>query len=71
MKVEKYKTNVENPQQAMLLIKTLQLRISDCLLSFDQDSYHLSVTTTREVSELVCELFIKQGFVCKKVKIRS
>lgn len=71
MKVEKYKTNVENPQQAMLLIKTLQLRISDCLLSFDQDSYHLSVTTTREVSELVCELFVKQGFVCKKVKIRS
>lgn len=71
MKVEKYKTNVENPQQAMLLIKTLQLRISDCLLSFDQDSYHLSVTTTREVSELVCELFVKQGFVCNKVKIRS
>lgn len=68
MKSENYRTNVKNQQQAMFLIKTLQLHVSDCQLNFDLNTYYLSVTTSREVSELVCKVLTKQGFLCEKIK---
>src|SRR5690606_28204343 len=67
VKVENYKTNVKNQQQANYLIKVLQLHVSDCQLTFDQDTFLLSVSTRREVSELVCFVVSKQGFLCKKI----
>lgn len=68
MKSEDYRTNVKNQQQAMYLIKTLQLHMSDCQLNFNHNTYYLSVTTNREVAELVCKVLNKQGFLCEKIK---
>ncbi|EKF56505.1 hypothetical protein I215_03243 [Galbibacter marinus] len=71
VKVENYRTNVENQQQANYLIKALQLHVSDCQLNFDQNNYLLSVVTRREISELVCNVVTKQGFLCEKINRKA
>lgn len=69
MNLEIFKTNVETQEQANYLVRLLQHCISDCPISFDlQDSNRiLRVHTNREISEVVCSLFVKQGFHCQKL----
>lgn len=69
MKVENYRTNVKNQQHAKYLLKTLQLYVSDCHINFDFKTNYLSVVTSREVTELVCNVMTKHGVVCEKIKV--
>lgn len=69
MKVENYKTNVKNKQQVMYLLKTLKLHVSDCQINFDHNTSCLSVATSREISELICNVLTQQGYFCEKINV--
>jgi predicted nucleotidyltransferase len=64
-----FKTNVETPQDADYLLKELRRTVSDGVINFDlEDTNHiLRIEINREISEIVCSLFVKQGFYCQKL----
>lgn len=69
MGLEIFKTNVETQQEADYLFRLLQHSVSDGVINFDlKDSNHvLRIEVNREISEVVCSLFAKQGFYCQKL----
>ena len=69
MGLEIFKTNVETPQEADYLLHVLRRSVSDALISFDLEDPNriFSIETNRETSEVVCSLFVKQGFYCQKI----
>ena len=69
MGLEIFKTNVETPQEADYLLRLLRRSVSDALINFDLEDPNriFSIETNRETSEIVCSLFVKQGFYCKKL----
>lgn len=69
MGLEIFKTNVETPAEPDYLLRVLRHSVSDGVINFDlQDSNRiLRVETNREISEVVCSLFVKQGFYCQKL----
>ena len=64
-----FKTNVETPQEADYLLRELRRTVSDGVINFDlEDSNRiLRIEINREISEIVCSLFVKQGFYCQKL----
>ncbi|MEH6657086.1 hypothetical protein [Leeuwenhoekiella marinoflava] len=69
MKVEIFKTDIKNEQQANYLLTLLRKSISDALIDFDFKENHtlLKVKINRDVSEIVHSLFITQGVDCQKL----
>lgn len=67
MKVDIFKTNVQDKNLAKLLILNLQKIISDCLINFDLEDKDniLRVSGNRDVSGLVIQLLTEYGVVCK------
>lgn len=69
MGLEIFKTNVETLQEADFLLRVLRRSLSDALINFDLEDPNriFSIETNRETSEIVCLLFVKQGFYCQKL----
>ncbi|MRX41257.1 hypothetical protein GJU43_18370 [Flavobacterium sp. LC2016-23] len=68
MDIEVYKTDVRTKEEASYLVKLLQFVISDCIMNFDTEGYHiLKIETNREIKEMVYGVFKKQGFHCQKL----
>jgi hypothetical protein len=69
MHTEAYKTNVRTKKDASLLVALLQFIISDCIINFDFKNREriLRIETNRDIQEMVCAVFSKQGFYCKKL----
>ncbi|MHA3790001.1 hypothetical protein ACX0HA_17475 [Flavobacterium hauense] len=64
-----FKTNVETPQEADYLLRELRRTVSDGVINFDLEDTNriLRIEINREISEIVCSLFVKQGFYCQKL----
>jgi hypothetical protein len=69
MGLEIFKTNVTTQQQADQLLYLLRQRISDGVIYFYlQEAVHVChIETNREISDIACALFLKEGFDCKKI----
>ena len=69
MGLEIFKTNVKTLQEADYLLRVLRRSVSDAQINFDLEDPNriFSIETNRETSEIVCSLFVKQGFYCKKL----
>lgn len=69
MSLEIFKTNVETPQDADYLLRELRRTVSDGVINFDLEDTNriLRIEINREISEIVCSLFVKQGFYCQKL----
>lgn len=68
MDIEVYKTDVRTKEEASYLVKLLQFVISDCIMNFDTEGYHiLKIETNRDIKEMVYGVFNKQGFHCQKL----
>jgi hypothetical protein len=69
MSLEIFKTNVETLQDADYLLRELRRSVSDGVINFDiEDSNRiLRIEINREISEIVCSLFVKHGFYCQKL----
>jgi hypothetical protein len=69
MGLEIFKTNIATQQQADKLLYVLRQRISDGVIYFyPLGKVHLChIQTNREIADIACALFTKEGFECKKL----
>lgn len=69
MGLEIFKTNVSTRQQADYLLIMLRQRISDGIIYFyPEDTVHtFHIRTNREIAEIACAFFSKEGFDCQKL----
>ncbi len=69
MDVEVYKTDVTTKEEASHIVTLLQFVISDCAINFDLEDCDriLRIETSRDIKEMVYDVFNKQGFYCQKL----
>jgi hypothetical protein len=69
MDIEVYKTDVKTKEEASHIVATLRFVISDCIMNFDLEDCDriLRIETSRDVTEMVYDVFNKQGFFCQKL----
>lgn len=69
MILEIFKTNVSDTKQAEMLLKSLQLALSDCMMNFDLEDIDkiLRVEANRDVSKQIVRLVTANGFFCERL----
>lgn len=69
MNIEVYKTDVKTKEEASDIVTLLQFVISDCIINFDLEDCDriLRIESSRDVTEMVYNVFNNQGFFCQKL----
>lgn len=69
MNIEVYKTDVNTKEEASHIVTLLRFVISDCIINFDLEDCDriLRIESSRDVTEMVYNVFNKQGFFCQKL----
>lgn len=69
MILEIFRTNVSSAKQAEVLLKSLQLILSDCIMNFDLEDVDkiLRIEAHRDVTHQVVRLVTAKGFLCERL----
>jgi len=69
MILEIFRTNVSSTKQANIVLKSLQLALSDCIINFDLEDVDkiLRIEANRDVAYQVVRLVTAKGFLCERL----